>query len=237
MLDDGSNTRITKLLVRSATSWLVSSAATDPDQQIARGDGYIVDLEADASAEVVAMGLTELNDIGSWYRRNNSIVGLAMEEAPGGILARHSTDSAWGDFDADGDLDVYFKGFLGNDLYLAKYFNQIGDYVKKNTAPPAPINLTSTYDAARGGYLFTWSAPGVNTDQTPEVGFGYELRIGTNATGSQIMSWVHQAGPGLHGSGEQRVVRLPKGIYYATVRSVDSGWMRSVPSATHRTKP
>lgn len=106
MLDDGGNTRITKLLLRQANAWVLSSAATDSAQQIAMGDGYIVDLEADASAEVVAMGLTELNDIGSWYRRNNDIVGLAMQLVPDPIVARHSSDSAWGDFDGDGDLDV-----------------------------------------------------------------------------------------------------------------------------------
>ncbi len=237
MLDDGSNTRITKRLVRSGAAWITSGSATDAAQQIARGDGYIVDLEADASAEVVAMGQTELNANGSWYLRNNSTVGLAMERIPPGMVALQSTDSAWGDFDADGDLDIYQKGFDSGDLYLAEYFNQIGDYIKKNTPPPAPVNLSSTYDAARGGYVFTWASPGLNNDQTPEVGFSYELRVGTTNGGSEILSWVHQAGPGLHGSGESRFVKMAKGVYYATVRAVDSGWMRSAASATHRTKP
>lgn len=238
MLDDGTATRITELLRRQGAGFVLSIGAIDPAERIALGDGYIVDLEADASAEVVAMGRTEAGGIGSWYARQNAEIGQVMELAPEQIDPLYNSDSTWGDVDGDGDLDIYFKGIdsVGH-LEIGDYRNVIGDHRGANDSPPVPSNLTSSYDAVRGGYVFTWSTPILTNDETPSAGFAYELRVGTTNGGSQVLSWVHQAGAGLHGSGESRFVKLKKGKYYAQVRTVDSGWRRSLPTAVHQTKP
>ncbi|ANM29884.1 hypothetical protein ABI59_10315 [Acidobacteria bacterium Mor1] len=235
MFDDGA-VRVTKLMQQSTTGFSAYATAGSFDHQIAAGDGKIVDHENDAWGAVVALGLHEANGVSGWYLRNRTGLGTVQSDSVSAITLLHGTDTAWGDFGNDGDLEPFMIGYdINNDLRIISYESNIADYIERNDYPAAPIKLQSSYDAARNGYLFTWEAPGVHGDETPEPGFGYELRVGSAPGLGDILSWSFQAGPSLQGSGLERFIQLPGGVYFAEVRSVDSGWRRSNPSSTHQT--
>ena len=89
----------------------------------------------------------------------------------------------------------------------------------------------------RGGYLFSWTAPAGGSDETPMAGFGYELRVGTTPSGVQVLSWAHAAGASQQGHRLDRFVKMPAGVFRYDVRTVDSGWKRSVPAGVKSTTP
>jgi hypothetical protein len=237
MFEGVSTTRITKLLRATGAGFVTFAAAKSTAHRVAGGDGFIIDTANDAAAEVIAMGRTEDDDISGWYLRNDALFGTNEDTA---ILAMDpigETDTAWGDFDGDGDLDAFQIGRneLGVTVF-ANYENQLGDYIDQNDTPKPPSNLAAIYDTVRGGYLFSWSAPpAILGEETPTAGLGYELRIGTTASGMQRLSWAHPAGASQQGQSRQRFVRLPQGSYWYEVRTVDSGWKRSLPSGAKQT--
>jgi hypothetical protein len=145
-----------------------------------------------------------------------------------GLLER--TDSAWGDFNADGDLDLVQMGHDAQGFNIARYDNALGNYIDQNDAPAPPTNLSAVYDTINGGYTFSWSPPlasGLMHEETPPPALGYEVRVGTTPGGGQILSWAHPAGASQQGHSLQRFVEMPAGTYWYEVRTVDSGWLRS----------
>jgi hypothetical protein len=180
------------------------------------------------------MGLDAAGNVGGWYVRNDKIVQTLTDDAVPAITPLDVSDTAWGDFDRDGDLDVFQLGHDINGLFIADYENLLGTYIDQNDAPPPPTNLTAVYNGT--GYVFSWTASTVSGDETPIPGLGYELRIGTTQTGGQVLGWGHPAGASQQGTTLSRFVRMPQGTYYYDVRSVDSGWLRS-PSAGVKVTP
>jgi hypothetical protein len=239
MFEDAGLARITKLLRKTgaAGGYQTFAAAGVVEQQVAQGDGFIVDTANDAFAEVIDMGLTDVGDISGWYLRNDAVVGTIQDTAIAAMTPLFDTDSAWGDFDADGDLDMFQIGRDAMGFHIARYENLLGTYIDQNDVPKPPTNLTATYDPVRSGYTFSWAAPLGSTDETPVAGFGYELRVGTTVNGNEILSWAHPAGASQQGQRLDRFVRMPAGTYWFSVRTVDSGWMRSQPAPIKRTIP
>ena len=240
MLDESGGLRITRLLRNgsAAGGFSTFAEATSVIRQIAEGDGHIVDTANDAASEVVSMGRNAAGAVAGWYLRNDEVVGTLRTAAAPGMTPLGETDTAWGDFDADGDLDVFQVGHNDVDFFVLTYENLLGDYIDTNDAPAPPGSLAAVYDAVQGGYVFSWTPPSsATTDETPIGGLGYELRIGTTSSGVQVLSWAHPAGASQQGASLQRFVRLPAGVYYYDVRSVDSGWRRSRPAGVKATTP
>jgi hypothetical protein len=233
----GSAPRITKLLRNAGGSFTTAASASEVAYRVARGDGFIVDTANDARSEVVAMGLDDDELVSGWYLRNDELVGLVDDAAAPGMSLLRDTDSAWGDFDRDGDLDLFQVGHNDAGFFAAEYESLLGDFISTNDAPAAPRNLNATYDAVRGGYDFTWTPPANDTDETRIAGLGYELRIGTTANGNQVLSWAHPAGASQQGRSLSRFVKMPAGTYHYDVRTVDSGWRRSAPAGVKTTSP
>jgi len=229
MFEDAARvTKLLRALPGAVGAFSTFAEATDVAQQVAEGGGYVTDHANDGKSEVVAMGLDAAGNVGGWYLRNDTIVGMLTDDAVPSITPLDVSDTAWGDFDRDGDLDVFQLGHDINGLFIADYENLLGTYIDQNDAPRPPANLSAAYSGT--GYVFSWTAPTSNADETPDTGLGYELRIGTTPTGGEILSWAHPAGASQQGSTLSRFVRMPQGNYYYDVRSVDSGWLRSAPA-------
>lgn len=220
----------------------------------AEGDGHIVDIYNDGYSDALAMGRAATSGALQGWQLGHDAFGRHGSGLPPTIRSHllYRTDTAWGDFDADGSLDVFFVGVrpMGMPASPAEWYrNLMSDYGTPNTAPSAPLNLSSVYQIGAGGapngYAFRWYAP-PDTDQTPVAALGYELRVGTSAGGNDVISWAHLAGPsqqvaprlysdGHGGNYFERFVPLDLGNYYWSVRSVDSGWLRSLPAAEQTT--
>lgn len=207
--------------------------------RIAEGDGHIVDIYNDGMSDVMAMGRQLSGTVSSWYVTNEA-KGRRGTGVPYPVSTRllYDTDTAWGDFDGDGDLDFVVIGknsFGGNSTLM--YRNQLGDLGKPNHAPPAPRNPSFFYDGDRGGYVFSWDAPSISGDETPVSAFQYEIRVSSAIDGGNVVSWAHHAGHrqqvaaqfvGLH---YERFVSMPPIPCEWEVRTVDNGWRRSSPAS------
>jgi hypothetical protein len=227
--------RVTKLL-RNAGGGFATFAAAGETRQVAEGDGRIVDTANDGDSEVLAMGVTDSGALSGWYLRNDEIVGTLQDTTAPFMTPLARTDSAWGDYDADGDLDLFQVGHNDVGFFVVTYENLLGDYIDQNDPPAPPTNLSAIYDSVRGGYVFGWAAPAAgNSDETPTSGFGYELRIGTTTSGGEVLSWAFPAGPSSQGTARQRFVKMAAGTYSYDVRTVDSGWRRSKPAGVKTT--
>ena len=237
MFEEGGATRITELLQQDPTGFTTYASATSSTQQLAEGDGKIVDYENDAWGEVVAMGNDIAGSIESWSVRNRVGLGSMQTDAPLDIIPLSDSDTAWGDFDGDGDIEPFYAGHNALGFWMGSYSSNIGDYVEFNDAPEPPANLTSVYDSTRGGYLFSWDAPTADSDETPKQGLTYEIRIGTSPGSGTILSWLFEAGQSKQGAATQRFVRMPRGIFHADVRTVDSAGKRSLGWSSHQTTP
>jgi hypothetical protein len=136
----------------------------------------------------------------------------------------------WGDYDNDGDLDfVQLCEAQGPQVLL--YRNDGG--FPANTAPAAPDGLQAQFlgDTVR----LTWNP---STDaETPTTGLSYNLRIGTQPAGVDMLSpmadpssgWRHLPAVGNAGQAIDRtLVAFPSGVYYWSVQAVDGGFAGSL---------
>ena len=125
----------------------------------------------------------------SWVRWNDYNIdgdldiniNSSLADNNGGIFSQFTfTDNenliggnAWGDYDSDGDLDL----LLMNSLY--KNINQ-----KANNIPSAPSNLSASIGDNK--VTFSWDA--ASDTETPAAGLTYNLCVGTNPGGTDIVS-------------------------------------------------
>lgn len=134
----------------------------------------------------------------------------------------------WGDYDADGDLDLVQSGRAVGSVYTTVYRSS---GVNPDTAPTRPTNLTSTIvgDKVR----LSWSA---GTDaQTPPSCLSYNLRVGTSPSGSEIMSAMALSSgrrllpaPGDAQEQTSWLVDVRGVRYYWTVQTIDGAYAGSV---------
>jgi hypothetical protein len=142
----------------------------------------------------------------------------------------NQSESAWGDFEGDGDLDLVLTGHGDFPNYLqARVFRN--DCGTTNTRPGAPTNLSVTFNGTRA--TFQWDAA---TDaETPSAGLSYNLRVGTAPGLGDIVPPMALASgvrsiPAL-GNAMQNLsweIELPGlGPYYWSVQSIDGAYAGS----------
>ncbi|WP_158633748.1 FG-GAP-like repeat-containing protein [Tautonia sociabilis] len=90
---------------------------------------------------------------------------------------------AWGDYDNDGDLDLFLAGSGSSNIRYSRVYRN--DTATANTAPTAPTNLQSV-DNGDGTITFSWDA--ATDSQTASSGLSYVLVIGSTSGGLDVVS-------------------------------------------------
>jgi hypothetical protein len=113
-----------------------------------------------------------------------------------GLEGMQRSAAAWGDYDQDGDLDLFLTG-LGSSARIARLYRN--NATTPNT-PPAPPTGLDVSVVLGGAATFSWSP---STDaQTPSPALTYNLRVGTTPGGSEVSASMAAA------DGTRRVVQL-----------------------------
>jgi predicted nucleotidyltransferase len=148
------------------------------------------------------------------------------------LEAMYLGQNSWADFNNDGKLELLLVGQrdvnLGTAAWLYRNLSP-----STNTLPLAPAGLTVTLQGANA--LLNWQP--ASDGQTPTAGLAYNVRLGTNSGGGQIVSAQSRALDGRRlvterGNAQLRTNLLVKGLvpgrtYYWSVQSVDTAFAGS----------
>ena len=146
--------------------------------------------------------------------------------------------SQWGDYDADGDLDLFLSGFKANQDVVAQVYDNLESLENPNKAPNAPYLLDDS-SINNNRVTLTWSAPvdpnNANGGSTPELGLRYQIQVGSDEENNE-----HAVSTGHYGIGEigylnrtQKTLKnLGEGNYSWRVRAIDHGLTSSNWSST-----
>jgi hypothetical protein len=148
-----------------------------------------------------------------------------------GVSVLNNGSLAWGHYDSDGALDVAVTG-IGNSGRVTKIY-RYGNLT--SSAPPsAPRNLTATVTGSN--VTLRWDSP-TGDDHTSVPGLSYNLRIGTQPGGVDIIAPMANPGtgkrqlPALGNVYQARAItlsNLPLGkTYYWSVQAIDTSFLGS----------
>ena len=141
--------------------------------------------------------------------------------------------SQWGDYDADGDLDLFLSGFKANQDVVAQVYDNLEGLENPNKAPNSPYLLDDS-NINNNRVTLTWNAPvdpdNANGSSTPELGLRYQIQVGSDEESND-----HAISTGHYGIGEigtfnrtQKTLKnLPEGNYNWRVRAIDYGYATS----------
>jgi len=139
----------------------------------------------------------------------------------------------WGDYDADGDLDLFLSGLKANEDVVAQVYDNLEGIQNANKPPNAPYLLDDS-NINNDRVTLTWSVP-IDPDNpeggsTEELGLRYQIQIGSEDEDNE-----HAISTGHYGVGEigtfnrteKRLQNIPEGSYSWRVRAIDHGYASS----------
>ena len=192
------------------------------------GKQNIFDYDNDADFDIIYIYNSANSKL---FENNNSFFTEVVSGLPNYI---GNSNFAIGDFDNDGDPDVFITGYYYKHPveyeFTALYRNNLQSNVfTPNTVPTAPINLQTT--VVGDSVVFTWESATDST--TPQQSLTYNMYVGTSAQGTQIMSPMANIETGF-----RKVVqmgntqlnkgwflrRLAPGTYYWSVQAIDNSF-------------
>ena len=144
-------------------------------------------------------------------------------------------ESAWGDYDADGDMDLICCGH--DDLGGSNTIIYRNDIDTANTIPEAPTNLLT--DVAEDSVTFSWDPSTDN--ETPSAGLTYNCYL-KNGLGDIIWNSLSNNSNGYRyipasGNAQQdtswSIKGMPDGIYFWSVQAIDNNFAGSQFAAEH----
>ena len=176
------------------------------------------DYDNDGDLDILLAGARAIpnNPVTKVYRNDSgSFVDIAAN-----LSGVSNGETAWGDYDNDGDLDFLLTG-----SGIAKiYRNNIGT---PNTTPTTPTSLSSSVTG--NAVTFNWAK---STDsQTAQNALTYNLRVGRTPGGGEVMSPMSEVSNGFrrlpqvgntNHNNSWTINNLPPGTYYWSVQAIDN---------------
>ena len=144
--------------------------------------------------------------------------------------------SQWGDYDSDGDLDLFLSGFKANQDVVAQVYDNLESLENPNKAPNAPYLLDDS-NINNDRVDLTWVAPAdpqnAGGGSTPESGLRYQLQVGYEDNDHAVSTGHYGIGEiGLINRPQKNLRDLPEGNYSWRVRAVDHSHSTSNWSST-----
>ncbi len=142
------------------------------------GTAAWIDYDNDGDLDAFSSGAGRISgEVAGFTYRNDSGSFTRDERFGGGLFG----DAALGDYDMDGDVDVFIFGNITNaGLFSREYRNELAH---SNTPPNAPSLPIATPGPAT--VVLSWGA--ASDGQTPAAGLTYNVRVGTTPGGNEVV--------------------------------------------------
>jgi hypothetical protein len=139
-------------------------------------------------------------------------------------------EASWGDYDNDGDLDLFYNGCAGTSCENKTLLYQ-NDVLTPNSVPATPIASPAAVSGSE--VTLSWSAS--SDYETLSQALTYNVRIGTSPGAGDVLSPMADAATGYRrvvGRGPLNhatdlTLTLPFGTYYWGVQAIDSAYAGS----------
>ncbi|MCH8070079.1 MAG: VCBS repeat-containing protein, partial [Candidatus Marinimicrobia bacterium] len=192
------------------------------------------DYDNDGDLDLVVSGNSTISgDVGTdpitrVYRYTGS--GSFMEDDSLFLLGAGTSTVLWGDYDADGDLDLLVAGTSVSEDDFSLIYDNLESINNENLPPYTPSGFTEIVDTST--VILNWvdSEDRINPNggSTPSSAITYNLQLGYNDGSHEIVSGNVSYGFGALGSLEKEILKnLKDGTYYWRVQALDNGFARS----------
>jgi hypothetical protein len=193
--------------------------------------GYtLVDYNNDGRLDVALVG--GLSSSENRFRLLRNQGGFSFSEVNPGIDGTQFAVMAWGDYDGDGDLDLFLSG-IPNDAAGTNFIRLYRNNATVSNAPPTtPAGLSAAVSGS--GVRLAW-LPALDPNQNG--GLSYNLRVGRTTGGVDIVTPMANLASGrllLPQRGNAGLIttmpltNLLAGSYFWSVQTVDNGFASSV---------
>ena len=194
---------------------------------VMHGDVAWGDYDSDGALDLVVVGRTDPRSGRSGFVYHNQGGSLTPRISVPGVAA---SNTIWGDYDGDNDLDMIIAGSNVNTNPLTRIYRNDSPVV--NSAPDLPTGLSA--GESGGVVTLEWQA---STDrETPSASLSYNLRVGTVSGRDNIMvsysdpSTGRRLRPGRGNAGlhtSWKLHSLPEGDYFWSVQAIDQSFVAS----------
>lgn len=197
-------------------------------------DSGFGDFDSDGDMDLVYSGQNDMYSSSQYYSYlyENRDDGFHIYDAGLSDLAMCSISV--GDFDNDGDMDVFIAGRDSSGASVTKIFrNNLGTNVYSYNTPPAtPSGLTSSVSYHEA--TLSWNKS--TDDKTNQNSLTYNIRIGTTPGGVDIVSPLSDVTTGFRRvskygntqlNNSWKIKNLPNGTYYWSVQAIDNCYKAS----------